>query len=99
MRCLGLAAEHYESGERLGRAVLNHRCYNCVPYRGQGQKVRFDVAKFDAVTSDIDVRIQPALTKKKGEKRPPRLASWIRAPTLMAKKDGCRKIGTSKIAG
>src|SRR4029453_10102687 len=99
MRCFGLTAEHYESGERLGRAVLNHRCYNCVPYRGQGQKVRFDVAKFDAVTAELELRIHAALKKKKGTTNPALVAISISAPTAMVKEDGCRKIGTSKIAG
>src|ERR1700738_2266428 len=98
MRPLSLAAEHYESGERLGRAVLNHRCYYCVSYRGQGQKVCFDIARFDAETAELELRIHAALEKKEGIMKPALVASSISAPTAMIKEDSCRKVGTSKIA-
>src|SRR6266403_2948531 len=98
MRCLNSAAEHYKSGERLGRAVLNHRGYYCVPYRGQRQKVCFDIAKFDAVTAELELRIHAALKKKEGILKPALVASSISAPSTMLKEDGFRKVGTSMIA-
>src|SRR6267378_2377521 len=98
MRSLSLAAEHYKSGERLDRAVPNHRCYYCVPYRGQGSKICFDIARFDAVTAELELRIPATLKKKEGILKPALVASSISAPTAMLKEDGFRKVGTSKIA-
>src|SRR4029077_341061 len=98
MRSLSLAAEHYESGERLGRAVLNHRCYDCISYRGQGQKVCFDIARFDAVTTELELRIHPALKKKQGIMKPALVASSISAAAAMIKEAACRKVGPFKIA-
>src|SRR5205823_10596766 len=97
MRSLSLAAEHYESGERLGRAVLNHGCYYCLSYRGQGQKVCFDIARFDAVTAELELRIHPALKKKETVMKPALVASSISASTEMIKEDGFGKVGASKI--
>src|SRR4030095_14251178 len=98
MRCLRLAAEHYESGERLGGAVLDHRCYDCVTYGGQRQKVCFDIAEFDAVAAELELRIHAALKKKKVTTKSALVASSISAPTAMLKEDGRREIGTPKIA-
>src|SRR6266536_392619 len=98
MRSLSLAAEHYESGERLGSAVFNHRCYYCVSYRGQGQKVCFDIARFDAVTAELELRIQPALKKKEASIKPALVASSISTPTAMIKEASFGTVGTSTIA-
>src|SRR5205823_9159986 len=98
MRSLSLAAEHYESGERLGRAVLNHGCYYCLSYRGQGQKVCFDIARFDAVTAELELRIHPTLKKKEAITKLALVASSISASTAMIKEDSFGKVGTSKIA-
>src|SRR5437867_3834617 len=98
MRCLSSAAEHDESGERLGRAVFDHRDYYRVSYTRQGQKVCFDVAKFDAVTAELDLRIHAALKKKQAITKSALVASSISAPAAMLEKNGFREIGASKVA-
>src|SRR2546430_6083865 len=98
MRCLRSAAEHDESGEGLGHAVFDHRDYYCVPYRRQGQKVCFDVAKFDAVAAELDLRIHAALKKKQAITKSALVASSISAPAAILEKDSCCEIGTPKVA-
>src|SRR4029450_13091798 len=98
MRCRTSAAKHYESGERLSGAVLNHRCYHCVPHRRQGHEVCFDVAEFDAVTAEFDLRIHTALKKKQVITKPTLVAGPISAPTAMLKEARRREIRTPKIA-
>src|SRR5436190_1866582 len=98
MRCLRSAAEHDESGEGLSHAVFDHRDYYCVPYRRQGQKVCFDVAKFDAIPIQFDLLIHAALKKKQPITKSTLVAGAISVLAAMFKKGGCRKIGTSKIA-
>src|SRR6266403_2192910 len=98
MRCLNSAAEHYKSGERLGRAVLNHRGYYCVPYRWQRQKVCFDIANFDAIAAELELRIHAALKKKQAITKSPLVAGPIGTPIAMLKEGGCRQLGPSKVA-
>src|SRR6266700_5121744 len=98
MRSLSSAAEHDDSGARLGRAVFDHRDYYCVSYARQGQKVCFDIAKFDAVAAELDLRIHAALEKKKVITKSALVASSISAPTAALTTDGRREIGTSKVA-
>src|SRR5262249_10723810 len=67
-------------------------------YRRQGQKVCFNVAKFDAVAADLDLRIHATLKKKQIITKPALVAGSISAPTRMLKESRCRKIGTSEVA-
>src|ERR1043166_8397037 len=98
MRRLNSAAQHYESGERLGGAVLDHRCDYCVPYRGQRQKVCFDIANFDAIAADLELRIHATLEKKQVVTKSALVASPIGALIALLKKCRCRELGPPKVA-
>src|SRR5437660_12515250 len=98
MRCLNSTAEHYKSGERLGRAVLDHRCYYCVAYGGQCQKVCFDIANFDAVAAELELRIHAAFKKKQAITKSALVAGPISTPVGMLEEGGCRKVGLPQIA-
>src|ERR1700757_2828938 len=98
MGCLNSAAEHHKSRERLSRAVLNHRGYYCVPYRRQRQKVCFDIANFDAVAAELELRIHAALKKKQAITDSAAVAGPIGTPMAMPKEGGCRELGPPKVA-
>src|SRR5215470_12017171 len=98
MRCLDSSAQHHESGERLARALLDHRCHYRVPYGGQGQKVRLHIAKLASIAADLDLRIHAAVKKKQAITQSPLVTSSISGSTAMLEEGGCRKIGTSKVA-
>src|SRR4029453_7431688 len=98
MRRFNSAAKHYESGERLGRAVLNHWCDYCVPYRGQRQKVCFDIANFDSVAADLELRIHAALNKKQAIAKWALVPSPIGGPIALLKEGGCRELGPPQVA-
>src|SRR5258707_9307444 len=98
MRCLNSAAEYHKSGQRLGGAVLNHRDYYCVPYRGQRQKVCFDIANFDAVAAELELRIHAPLKKKQAITKSPLVAGPIGTPIAMLKEGGCRELRPLNVA-
>src|SRR4026208_369023 len=98
MRRFNSAAKHYESGERLGRAVLNHWCDYCVPYRRQRQKVCFDITYFDAVAADLELRLRAAFKKKQATAKSALVAGPISAPITLLKECGCRELGPPQVA-
>src|SRR4030095_16409305 len=98
MPCRNSPGEHYKSGERLGRTVLNHRCNYCVPHRWQRQKVCFDIANFDPVAAELELRIRAALKKKQLITKSALVAGPIGTLIATLKEGGCGELRPPKVA-
>src|SRR5205823_14585576 len=81
----------------LSGALFGYRKYDSVPHDRQRAEIRFDVAKFDAVSGDLDLFIHAAFEKKYIVTEATKVTRAIRAVASMLKKSVGRQIRPSEI--